>query len=339
MGIDADLYPVGLIVAGQPCLVVGGGRVAARKIAALLSCGAAVTVVAPEAHVATRAAGRRGRLRRGSGAPIWTVHLRPYRAGEAAGYRLVVTATGDPVGRRLGLPRRHEAGVWVNSADDPEHCSFVLPAVTRDGPVTVAVSTGGSSPALASWLRRRIGRCPRPRPRSLAALLDDARRRIHARGASTETVDWHALLDGPLPDLVRRGEPGRGAAVCSTTPSTVPAGAERLAPGTPISAPVQARTPPAAEERRISLDVKQPSLRHTSGVERAGRGTMARVEKTDEGGRGLTGRGRVARRARRQRGDRGDHPRQPGHGRHRHPLVDRAAARTSPCRSTGRSWC
>jgi len=54
MGIDADLYPVGLIIAGRPCLVVGGGQVAARKVAGLLTCGAAVTLVAPEAHVALR---------------------------------------------------------------------------------------------------------------------------------------------------------------------------------------------------------------------------------------------------------------------------------------------
>ena len=69
MAIDADLYPVGLIVADQPCLVVGGGRVAARKIAGLLTCGAVVTVVAPEAHVAIGLLSRGRRLRPSDRAP------------------------------------------------------------------------------------------------------------------------------------------------------------------------------------------------------------------------------------------------------------------------------
>jgi siroheme synthase-like protein len=228
MGIDADLYPVGLIVTGRPCLVVGAGRVAARKISGLLACGAAVTVVAPEAHVAIGLLAGEGAFTRLTG-PYLTVHLRPYEPGEAASYRLVVTATGDPAVDAAVHRDAEEAGVWVNSADDPDHCSFILPAVTRDGPVAVAVSTGGSSPALASWLRRRIADLIGPGPDgpglgALAALLDDARRRIHARGASTETVDWAALLDGPLPALVRQGDLDAArllldAAVASATPA------------------------------------------------------------------------------------------------------------------------
>ncbi|HXQ61153.1 MAG TPA: bifunctional precorrin-2 dehydrogenase/sirohydrochlorin ferrochelatase [Acidimicrobiales bacterium] len=204
MGIQADLYPVGLIVADRPCLVVGGGRVAARKIAGLLRCGAAVTVVAPEAHVALGLLAGDGVFARLRG-PHLTVHLRPYIAGEAASYRLVVTATGDPSVDASVARDAEEAGVWINSADDPDHCSFVLPAVTRDGTVSVAVSTGGASPALASWLRRRVAEAIGPGLGALASLLDDARERIHSRGASTETVDWEALLDGPLPALVREG--------------------------------------------------------------------------------------------------------------------------------------
>jgi siroheme synthase-like protein len=205
MALDADLYPVSLIVADHPCLVVGGGRVAARKIAGLLTCGAAVTVVAPEAHVAIGLLSEDGAFARLTG-PHLTVHLRPYDPGEAAAYRLVVTATGDPAVDALVYRDAVAAGVWVNSADDPAHCTFVLPAVTRDGPVSVAIATGGSSPALASWLRRRVADVIGPGLDALASLLDEARQRIHARGASTETVDWEALLDGPMPALVRQGD-------------------------------------------------------------------------------------------------------------------------------------
>jgi siroheme synthase-like protein len=97
------------------------------------------------------------------------------------------------------------AGVWVNVADDPTRCSFVLPAVARDGAVTVAVSTGGASPALAGWLRDRVVGSLGPGTGELAALLEEARRRVHARGASTEGLDWRSVLDGPLPALVGQG--------------------------------------------------------------------------------------------------------------------------------------
>ena len=201
----ADLYPVGLVVADRPCLVVGGGRVAARKIGGLLACRADVTVVAPEAHVALGILAQEGVFAQLEG-PHLKVHLRPYRPGEAARYRLVVTATGDPAVDGAVHRDAEEAGVWVNSADDPEHCSFLLPAVSRDGPVTVTVSTGGASPALASWLRTRAAETLGPRLGLLAALLDEARGRLKERGAPTESVDWAELLEGPLPDLVRRGE-------------------------------------------------------------------------------------------------------------------------------------
>jgi siroheme synthase-like protein len=97
------------------------------------------------------------------------------------------------------------AGVWVNVADDPARCSFVLPAVARDGPVSIAVSTAGASPALAGWLRDRAVEALGPGIGDLASLLDEGRRRVHDRGGSTETIDWRSLLDGTFPDLVRQG--------------------------------------------------------------------------------------------------------------------------------------
>jgi siroheme synthase-like protein len=186
-------FPVSLDVAGRPCLVVGGGPVAARKAAALLACGARVTVVAPEVGEAM------ARL------TALAVERRPYRAGEAAGYRLVITATGRAEVDGAVFADAESAGVWVNSADDREHSSFILPSVHRDGAVTVAVSTSGSSPALATWLRGRLADQVGGRVGELARLLAAARRRLHEEGRSTESVDWAALLDGPLPALVEAG--------------------------------------------------------------------------------------------------------------------------------------
>jgi precorrin-2 dehydrogenase/sirohydrochlorin ferrochelatase len=193
--VDAPLYPVGLVVAGQPVLVVGGGRVAARKVTDLVACGARVTVVAPDVDAALA---ERGDL---------AVERRPYRPGEAATYRLVVTATGDRAVDSQVFADAEAARVWVNSADDPERCTFTLPAVVRRDPVVVAVATGGHSPALATWLRRRLEAELGPEVAVLAALLGEARSRVKASGRSTEDLDWQALLDAPLLDvLVSEGE-------------------------------------------------------------------------------------------------------------------------------------
>lgn len=204
MGIDAPLYPVGLVVEGRPCLVVGGGRVAARKAAALLHCRAVVTMVAPEAHVALRALADDGSIV-ATEARSLDVRLRAYRPGEAAAYRLVVAATGRSDVDRAVHADAEAAGVWVNCVDDPDHCSVVLPSVHRDGPVSVAVATAGASPALAAWLRRRLAQAAGPGLATLAALLQEGRASVRAAGRSTEGVDWAALLDGPLPRLVRQG--------------------------------------------------------------------------------------------------------------------------------------
>jgi precorrin-2 dehydrogenase / sirohydrochlorin ferrochelatase len=97
------------------------------------------------------------------------------------------------------------AGVWVNSADDPAHCSAILPAVLRRGMVSVAVSTSGSSPALASWIRDRLSASLGPELDELARILGEGRAALVADGRSTASVDWRALLDGDLPDLVATG--------------------------------------------------------------------------------------------------------------------------------------
>jgi siroheme synthase-like protein len=199
------VYPVSLVVAGKKCLVVGGGKVAGRKTRSLLECGAAVTMVAPEVHEALRMLSSDGTIASIEDTPL-DVQLREYQPGEAADYRLVVTATGVSEVDRMVSRDAEDAGVWVNSADDAENCTFLLPAVVRRGPVSVAVSTSGASPALASWLRRRIADDLGPGIEELAFLLDEARTFLRENGSSTESVDWPSLLDGPIVGLVATGQ-------------------------------------------------------------------------------------------------------------------------------------
>jgi siroheme synthase-like protein len=135
-----------------------------------------------------------------------TIERRPYEPGDAAGFRLVITATGDPAADGVVYADAESRGIWVNSADDSAHSTFILPAVHRDGAVTVSVSTGGTSPALATWLRNRVAARCGAGLGTLAEILGDARQRLRQRGADLGSVDWQALLEGPLPDLVEGGK-------------------------------------------------------------------------------------------------------------------------------------
>lgn len=192
MPVEAPLYPVNLIVAGRPCLVVGGGAVAARKAQGLLMAGAEVHVVAPAVSAAVRELDV-------------TWDERPYRPSDLDGRWLVITATDDPEVNAAVAHDAEAAGLWVNSADDPANCSFILPAVVRRGDLQVTVSTGGRSPALASWLRARLQDELGPEYAVLLDLLSAERDAILASGRPTEGLDWQKALDSGMLDLIRAG--------------------------------------------------------------------------------------------------------------------------------------
>ena len=194
MPVTAPAYPVNLLLRGRRVLVVGGGAVAASKLPALLEAEAVVHVVAPAVSPAVRAL------------PV-TWDERPYREGEAAGYHYVVSCTGDPAVSEQVFRDADSAGVFVNAADDPEHCSATLPATHRRGPLLVAVSTSGHSPALATWLRDELAGALGPEHEQLLELLSAARARLVAAGRSASPADWRTALDSGMLDLLRQGRP------------------------------------------------------------------------------------------------------------------------------------
>jgi len=116
---------------------------------------------------------------------------------------LVVTATSDPAVNHQVFVDADAAGVWVNSADDPANCTFTLPARVRRGSILVTVATGGHSPALATWLRRRFEAEFGPEYDDLLELLSSERESIKAQGRSTEGLAWQEALDRGLLDLLR----------------------------------------------------------------------------------------------------------------------------------------
>ncbi len=184
--MDAPLphpFPVALDLRGVDVLVVGGGRIAARKARSLLDAGAVVTAVAPRFDEEFPAEATR--------------ITRSYEADDIRGRMLVISATDDDSGARASVDAA-AAGTWVNVADDPERCTCHLPAVLRHGPVTVAVSTGGASPALAGWIRDRIADVIGPEVGVVAESLATTRAAMHARGESTEAIDWRPIIEAAL---------------------------------------------------------------------------------------------------------------------------------------------
>jgi precorrin-2 dehydrogenase/sirohydrochlorin ferrochelatase len=183
-------YPVVLDLHGVRVLVVGAGPIAARKIAGLVAAGADVRVVAPAIDEQVDAPPLRTQ--------IGEVHRRSYAPSDLAGVRLVVTATGIASVDAAVAADARALGIWVNAADQPADCDFILPAIARQGSISVAVSTDGKSPALAANLRDRIAVMLTP---ELGALADDLaveRTAIKAAGGSTERREWSARIDAVL---------------------------------------------------------------------------------------------------------------------------------------------
>ena len=188
--------PVNLLVRGRRVVVVGGGRVAARKVEPLLDLGADVVVVAPEVTAEIRAWADAGRCR---------VELRAFGPADLDGAWLALTATGDHEVDGAVFAAGEAARVWVNSADDPAHCSFTMMSVVRRADVVVAFGTGGRSPALAAHLRRLLTEELGPEYEVLLELLSDAREGLRASGRSSEDADWQRAFDQGIVDLVRAG--------------------------------------------------------------------------------------------------------------------------------------
>jgi siroheme synthase-like protein len=189
-------YPVNLLVDGRRCVVVGGGRIAARKIDALLEAGAVVHVVAadfsPEVE-AWRAADR------------ITVAERPFEPADLDGAWLATTATDDPAVNRAVADAADARRIWCNAADDPANCSFTLMSVIRQGDLVVTIGTGGRSPALAAYLKDHVTEEMGPEWAELLELVADARDRVRGAGISSETIDWRRAFDSGMLDLIRAG--------------------------------------------------------------------------------------------------------------------------------------
>ncbi len=128
-------------------VVIGGGAVSARKVSSLIEAGASPVVISPEVVDSIRDFAQAGTVQ-------WLE--RPFQVGDLEGAFLVIAATDDPAINQQAWQEARATGALINVVDDPAHSNFILPAVVRSGEVTVAVSTGGGSPALARRMREQL---------------------------------------------------------------------------------------------------------------------------------------------------------------------------------------
>lgn len=180
-------FSVLLDLTQRRCVMVGGGPIAERRVLSLLEAGAQVTVISPRATPALEALALEGRI---------ALESRTYEEGDLAGAQLAFVATAA---REVNLAVAREArarGVWINAADDPAHCTFILPAIVRRGDLTVSVATGGASPALSRAIREELETYLTADYATLAALAAEARRELRASGRAVTAEAWRRAL-GP----------------------------------------------------------------------------------------------------------------------------------------------
>jgi len=190
-------YPIVVEMTDRLCVVIGGGAVAERKVEALLGVGAQVTVVSPRLTARLESWVQAGAIR----------HLaREYRPGDLAGFALAFVATDDGAVNATVFADGRQAGVWVNAADDPTHCDFILPAILRRGELVVAVATGGASPALSRLVRDELETHLTPDYGGLVGLVAEVRRELRRRGRVVPAARWRTALEPGLRRLIAAGQ-------------------------------------------------------------------------------------------------------------------------------------
>ena len=190
-------YPIFLELKDRRCVVIGGGTIAERKVEGLVNAGANVTVISPAITDGLRDLLNQGAIR----------HVaREYRAGDRAGYDLVFVATDNSQVNAVVSSEAQSLHIWVNSADDPDHCDFILPAVIRRGDLTVAISTGGVSPAVTRAIREELDEYFREDYASFVEIAGQVRKELREKSVCLDPSKWNRALGGDFRRLIREGK-------------------------------------------------------------------------------------------------------------------------------------
>ncbi len=200
-------YPIFVDIAEKPVVVIGGGTIAHQKMAGLLDAGAQVTVVSPELNEEMQALKDDGKF----------MHIvRDYEPGDLEGYELAFVATDSRKENARAWQEGRERHVWVNAADDVPNCDFIMPAIVRKGEIIVALSTSGTSPAMARKLREDIEEFFTDEDAELLDLAAEVRRELREkeiitlpdcpRCARNGNDIWNAALDGIVKKMIKEGD-------------------------------------------------------------------------------------------------------------------------------------
>jgi precorrin-2 dehydrogenase/sirohydrochlorin ferrochelatase len=184
---NREYYPVFLDIAGKRCVVIGGGKVAERKCAPLISAGAEVSVISPRISRELGAYKEKGLIR----------HIRrSYRKGDIDSAFVVIIATDSEKTNRKVAADAASSRVLLNVVDNPSLCNFIVPSVLRRGPLTIAVSTGGVSPAMARAIRHELERRYGPHFSRYLRFLKEIRgrvlKKVGGKGKRERLLKWLA---------------------------------------------------------------------------------------------------------------------------------------------------
>jgi precorrin-2 dehydrogenase/sirohydrochlorin ferrochelatase len=189
-------YPIFLDLSAQPCLVIGGGTIAERKIESLLSAQGQVAVISPTLTPQLQTWAAEQQIR---------VQQRPYHTGDLQGFSVVFAATSDEALHHQIADEARAAGILLNVVDRPALCSFIVPAIVRQGDLTIAISTSGTSPAMAKKIRQELTIQFGPEYDLALQLLARVRERISQEQLSNEDRQrrFSTLVNSPLLDYLR----------------------------------------------------------------------------------------------------------------------------------------
>ena len=188
-------YPAFLDVRKRKCIIIGGGQIAERKVHSLLERDANVIVFSPEATSGIEALAQEGRI---------TWERRKFISGDLMGAFLAIAATDDTSVNKKVAAEAEQLNVLLNVVDVTHLCTFIAPAEVKRGDVTIAISTGGASPALARKFREELSRSPILKYADLAPLLSWARMDLKKRGIQVHPDQWQRCLTEDLVDLVQQ---------------------------------------------------------------------------------------------------------------------------------------
>ncbi len=198
-------YPMLLNISRKKCVVVGGGRVALRKVKTLLEHGASIEVISPDLCPELIELVEQGQLH---------IQRRHYQPGDLQKAFIAIAATDNSDINLQVVKEAQSKAVLVNAVDDPDNSDFIVPSYSHRGGITIAVSTAGKSPALARKVRTRLEKELGDEYAALVHLIGEVRTEVRRQGIKVTGDDWQEALDlDVMIELLKRGEKERASTI------------------------------------------------------------------------------------------------------------------------------